>query len=167
MYKAIQVDTQYRETMEVMKKKLEDGKIRSDKKTGKQQTWSNYFDRKKTREEKDPNAMDIDAMSTEKRAALMKKGACFICEETGHLARDHKEHEKKNKDKGKGKASNYTPTPKKDKIQRIHAVLSKLSEEETKQLLAIQALAQKPAQEEEKKEETKEKEEDSDSDSDF
>ena len=35
---------------------------------------------------KDPNAMDIDVMSIEKRAALMRKGACFICEEPGHLA---------------------------------------------------------------------------------
>ena len=45
-----------------------------------------YFDVGK----KDPNAMDIDAMSMEKRAALMRKRACFICEEPGHLARDHK-----------------------------------------------------------------------------
>ena len=35
---------------------------------------------------KDPNAMDIDAMSMEKRTALMRKGACFICKEPGHLA---------------------------------------------------------------------------------
>ena len=36
-----------------------------------------YFDVGK----KDPNAMDIDVMSMEKWAALMRKGACFICEE--------------------------------------------------------------------------------------
>ena len=36
-----------------------------------------YFDVGK----KDPNAMDIDVMSMEKQAALMRKGACFICEE--------------------------------------------------------------------------------------
>ena len=41
-----------------------------------------YFDVGK----KDPNAMDIGAMLMEKRAALMRKGACFICEEPGHLA---------------------------------------------------------------------------------
>ena len=33
-----------------------------------------YFDVGK----KDPNAMDIDAMLMEKRAALMRKGACII-----------------------------------------------------------------------------------------
>ena len=43
--------------------------------------------------------MDVDAMTTEKRNALMKKGACFICEETGHLAREHKEYMEKKKGK--------------------------------------------------------------------
>ena len=35
---------------------------------------------------KDPNTVDIDVMSMEKRAAVMRKGACFIWEEPGHLA---------------------------------------------------------------------------------
>ena len=50
--------------------------------------------------------MDIDAMSMEKRAALMRKGACFICEEPGHLAQDHKKQMEKGNDmpqKMKGK----------------------------------------------------------------
>ena len=56
---------------------------------------------------KDPNAMDIDAMSMEKWAALMRKGACFICEEPGHLSWDHKKQMEKGNDlpqkmKGKG-----------------------------------------------------------------
>ena len=110
--------------------------------------------------------MDVDAMSTEKRTALIKKGACFICEEPGHLARDHKEHEKKKKEKGKGNAQSNAATPKKVNIQRIYAVLSKLSPEETTQLLKLQA-ADQEEKKEEKKEETKEEEEDADSDSGF
>ena len=50
--------------------------------------------------------MDIDVMSMEKQAALMRKGACFICEEPGHLARDHKKQMEKGNDlpqKMKGK----------------------------------------------------------------
>ena len=39
--------------------------------------------------------MDIDAMSTEKRITLMKKGACFICEKPGHMAHNHDEYVKK------------------------------------------------------------------------
>jgi hypothetical protein len=43
-----------------------------------------YFDQS----QKDPNAMDVDSMSTEERDALMKKGACFRCKVIGHLSRD-------------------------------------------------------------------------------
>ena len=38
--------------------------------------------------QKDPNAMDIDAMSIEEQNELMKKGACFRCKKTGHLSKD-------------------------------------------------------------------------------
>jgi hypothetical protein len=48
---------------------------------------SNNWRRKK--EERDPDAMDVDTMSTGKRNYLMKKGACFICEEPGHRAKEH------------------------------------------------------------------------------
>ena len=37
---------------------------------------------------KDPNAMDIDSMSTEQRAKAMKKGLCFGCGKQGHLNKD-------------------------------------------------------------------------------
>ena len=47
------------------------------KKSNEKGPWRFYFDVGK----KDQNAMDIDVMSMEKRAALMRKGACFICEE--------------------------------------------------------------------------------------
>ena len=50
--------------------------------------------------------MDIDAMSMEKWAALMRKGACFICKEPENLAWDHKTQMEKGNDlpqKMKGK----------------------------------------------------------------
>jgi hypothetical protein len=37
---------------------------------------------------KDPNAMDVDALTTEKRDEAMKKGLCFGCGKPGHLNRD-------------------------------------------------------------------------------
>ena len=37
---------------------------------------------------KDPNAMDVDAMSIEKRTEMMKRGLCFRCEKPGHLSKD-------------------------------------------------------------------------------
>ena len=42
--------------------------------------------------------MDIDMMSMEKQATLMRKEACFICEEPGHLAQDHKKQMEKGND---------------------------------------------------------------------
>jgi hypothetical protein len=67
--------------------------------------YSNYFGNRdnrswrEPREKKDPDAIDIDAMSTEKRTLLMKKGLCFICEKPGHCASEHKDFETKRKDK--------------------------------------------------------------------
>jgi hypothetical protein len=45
-----------------------------------------YFE--PTREKRDPNAMDVDFMSTEERTTLMRKGACFRCKKPGHRANE-------------------------------------------------------------------------------
>ena len=65
--------------------------------------------------QKDPNAMDVDSMTTEKRMFLMKKGACFKCEKYGHLARDCTEEKK-------AYILKQTPnTPQKMKGKELHA----------------------------------------------
>ena len=68
--------------------------------------------------------MDIDAMSMEKRTALMRKGACFICEEPGHLAR-------------------YCPKKKKNinqktMVKEIHALIDAMNKEEKEELASLQ-----------------------------
>ena len=40
------------------------------------------------KKDKDPNAMDVDRISTEERTKLMKEGKCFKCQNFGHLAKD-------------------------------------------------------------------------------
>jgi len=40
------------------------------------------------RRERDPDTMDVDALSFEEKADLMKKGACFNCRKQGHHSRD-------------------------------------------------------------------------------
>ncbi|KDR77548.1 hypothetical protein GALMADRAFT_23199, partial [Galerina marginata CBS 339.88] len=40
------------------------------------------------RTQRDPNAMQIDAMSPEVRADHIRRGACFNCHKHGHLSRD-------------------------------------------------------------------------------
>ena len=37
---------------------------------------------------RDPSAMDIDVMTTDERYTLLRKGACFNCKQTGHMAKD-------------------------------------------------------------------------------
>jgi Zinc knuckle len=38
--------------------------------------------------EKDPNVMDVDALTMEERATLLRQGKCFCCKKTGHMAKD-------------------------------------------------------------------------------
>ena len=136
--KAITVDSQYRMTMDIlggMSKKMDTqgGRFKETKKTN----YSDYFKTRKYRDEKkDDDAMDIDAMSTEKRITLMKKGACFICEKPGHMAHDHDKYVKKaRKENARGTTSS---PPKKKNISEIHALLQGLTSEETKELMALQ-----------------------------
>ncbi len=49
--------------------------------------YNNRYNQGRT-QARDPNAMDIDAMSTEERYTLLRKGACFNCKQTGHMAKD-------------------------------------------------------------------------------
>src|ERR1700678_2085786 len=37
--------------------------------------------------------MDIDSLSIDERNKLMKEGKCFICRQTGHMAKDHKKND--------------------------------------------------------------------------
>ena len=72
---AAQLDNNYRKMMRIKGRDFERKKPDNNRKK-----W--MFTRK------DPNAMDVDAMSIEERNKLMKKGACFRCKKPGHLSKD-------------------------------------------------------------------------------
>lgn len=40
------------------------------------------------KKERDPNAMDVDAMNVERRDEMMKKGLCFKCGKPGHISKN-------------------------------------------------------------------------------
>ena len=115
--------------------------------------------------------MDVDRLSPEECSTLMRKGACFICKEPGHIARDHKEHEEKKKKKASNRRTEAEPsktmkttkttTGKKD-ISKIHALLQSLSPEETSALFTLQN-----AEPSKKEEEKKDEKDDDDSNSGF
>lgn len=135
--KAIQIDNNYRQTMEIMERLA--GDKRGSKSSG--SSSSNFRNNKiasnsnnwRKKEERDPDAMDVDAMTTEKRAYLMKRGACFICERPGHMAKEHDEFVKKQEEDRKGKWR----APQKQDLKAIHALIQGLSKAETAELLAM------------------------------
>jgi hypothetical protein len=42
----------------------------------------------RTNEKRDPNVMDIDALTMEERGMLLRQGKCFRCKKAGHMAKD-------------------------------------------------------------------------------
>jgi Ty3 transposon capsid-like protein len=147
--KAIFFDTMYRNTMEILGRKNEEDKTNRNRGgSSRRFNYSSYFDNRNsqnTRDKKDPNAMDIDAMSTDKRDYLMRKGLCFICEKSGHLAAAHKDKNFGNEKK----TINEGSSPKKRDIQKLHAYIQGLSKEETAELLLMQTSEKKETKVEE------------------
>jgi len=80
---ATKLDHQWRRMMRIM------GRNNTNQGQGK----AGPSNRRFFRREKDPNAMDIDSLSIDERTKLMKEGKCFICRQTGHMAKDHKKND--------------------------------------------------------------------------
>ena len=84
------------------------------------------------RKEKDPNAMDIDAMSIDERTKLMKEGKCFICRQTGHMAKEHKKNDSSQK-QWREETPKYEPRKKMNGMEmqkHIRSLIAGLEEEE-------------------------------------
>ena len=52
----------------------------------------------KPAEKKDPNTMDVNALTFEERQTLMEQGKCSRCRKTGHRATDEADRKGKKKE---------------------------------------------------------------------
>jgi Zinc knuckle len=85
MEKAIQFDTNWRMGnlffSQDIKTNPSKQKVDTNKSSGNACWW-------RTNESKDPNVMDVDALTMEERGMLLRQGKCFHCKKTGHIAKD-------------------------------------------------------------------------------
>src|SRR5271168_950358 len=84
------------------------------------------------RKERDPNTMDIDIMSVDERTKLMKEGKCFICRQTGHMAKEHKKNDSSQK-QWREETPKYEPRKKMNGMEmqkHIRSLIAGLEEEE-------------------------------------
>jgi Zinc knuckle len=82
MEKAIQYDTNWRMgNLFLNQGNPSKQKADTNKSNGNAHWW-------RTNEKRDPNAMDVDALTMEERGMLLRQGKCFRCKKTGHMAKD-------------------------------------------------------------------------------
>ena len=112
-----QVDNTYKKTQRML------GRVPDKKKEKKEEPKKRWNFAKK-----DPNAMDVDAMTTEERTEAMKKGLCFGCGEHRHLNRDCP-NKKGKKDKKKEEKKKWTS---KELQTHVRALFKTMDEEEKK-----------------------------------
>jgi hypothetical protein len=111
--KANQFDSNFRMAQAIMGKKTTNGK----------KPWQTSKPAAK-----DPNAMDVDALSTEQKNEYMQKGLCFKCGERGHLSRNCK---------GKGKEAPKQEEKKKWTPSDIKTHIKGLSTADREELMKL------------------------------
>ena len=79
---------------------------------------------------RDPNAMDVDTITTDKRTQLMKSGSCFKCEKQGHRAKDCPNKRNQNQNPNQ-------KTSTRDTYRNIRALLAQHSPEEEAEIMKM------------------------------
>jgi hypothetical protein len=85
MEKAIQFDTNWRMSSLFFNQDIKTNLSKQKADTNKSNENARWW---RTSERKDSNAMDVDALTIEKRRMLLRQGKCFCCRKTGHMAKN-------------------------------------------------------------------------------
>jgi hypothetical protein len=128
--KAIQLDNNYRRKMAIL------GKTRDNR--GQQTTnTGRRFYCPNNQQTKDPNAMDIDALSIKQREEAMRKGACFGCGEISHISQNCPKKQRYGGNAGQSGQSNTskTWTKGKDLLTHIRTPTAGLAANEMKEFM--------------------------------
>jgi hypothetical protein len=84
MEKAIQLDTNWRMGNLFFNQDIKTNPSKQKVDTNKSNENACWWRKNKR---KDPNAMDVDALTMEERGMLLRQGKCFYCRKTGHMAK--------------------------------------------------------------------------------
>ena len=92
---------------------------------------------------RDPDAMDVDAITTEKRGEWMKKGLCFNCNKPGHISKFCPDKRRVNSSTTTASTSSppsYAPNPPKkmnpkEFVAHIRSVTAQMEPEEKEEFL--------------------------------
>jgi Zinc knuckle len=85
MEKAIQFDTNWRMSSLFFNQDIKTNPSKQKADTNKSNRNACWW---RTNKRKDPNAMDVDALTMEERGTLLRQGKCFRCRKTEHMAKD-------------------------------------------------------------------------------
>jgi hypothetical protein len=80
------------------------------------QNWRGALDRRNNRRQRDPDAMDVDAieinsLTKDEKDEYMKKGLCFYCKGTGHVSRNCPKKKGRGQDNQRGGSSRQWNAP--------------------------------------------------------
>ena len=129
--KAIDIDSNYQSALEIL------GKYTSKMTPPRTMTPPRATFNYRKKEERDPNAMDVDTMNIEERESLMKKGACSNARNQDIKPKTMKRKQIGKKPITQTNVTNSSKPPKPHDIRKLHAAFMGLTKEEKEELLAM------------------------------